>query len=487
MLTKYVCEDCGYLTHRADNYKRHLKKKLKCNVERKHKCECGYSTDDKSNFNKHFKNCKGPEQSKADSDKEIAENKTLLAATGNQRLEQASSSASNSSPSIVHSNNVQSIVDNSADSAASSQDILSQPLIGAPVPIIDQVGFFEFDNKKIRKTSETPQRVSVYDLIAAITDHDNKTASKSFSRMKEAYSEVSTFCRNFKFNGSGQRDTPVTNARGAVIIMNLLSGEKAAKFRLASADIIVRYLGGDETLIGEILRNQEIQEIAPDTNAVRLFAEDVNATKFYNTSLLAIESVTNVQEFRAPQFYFRHILGKWSHLHPTGRPQEVISADALSKVAVIKIGSMGVTERQMTHNKQFDRSELVDSCLTSSFTHVETKAKDYWRDRGELYEGLHEGKTVRDTELLLVRSQEDYKRHLAVVQQLCERFPYIPDKPQEDSTTLELSLAQEKSKQIEAEARKAEAEARKAQAEADVRKAEFEMLKYKIAHGLSIE
>ena len=338
--------------------------------------------------------------------------------------------------------------------ASSSQDVVSlnteaplQPPVDIAVAIIDQAGFFEFENKKIRKTSESPQRVSVYDLIAAITDQTPKTAFMKFSRIKESHLEVSTICGNFKFPGSGQKDTPVTNARGVVVIMNLLSGEKAAKFRLASADIIVRYLGGDETLIGEIRRNQEIQETAGETNAVRLFGEAVNAAnavKFHDASSLIIDSATNVQEFRAPQFYFRQILGKWSKFHPTGRPQDVMSVDELAEVAVVKIGSMGVTERQMTHNKQFDRSELLDSCLTSSFTHVETKAKDYWRDRGELYEGLHEGKTVRDTELLIVRNQEDYERHLAVVQQLCERFPYIADQPREDNA-LELSLAQEKS------------------------------------------
>ena len=366
------------------------------------------------------------------------------------------------------------------DEASSNTEAPSQPPVDIAVAIIDQAGFFEFENKKIRKTSETPQRVSVLDLIAAITDDKNYRVI--FKRLKERYSEVVTICNDFKFAGSGQKDTPVTNARGAVVIMNLLSGEKAAKFRLASADIIVRYLGGDETLIGEIRRNQEIQETAGETNPVRLFGEAVdaaNAVKFHDASSLIIDSATNVQEFRAPQFYFRQILGKWSDLHPVGRPQDVMSALELSEVAVIKIGSMGVTERQMTHNKQFDRSELLDSCLTSSFTLVETKAKDYWRDKGELYEGLHEGKTVRDTELLIVRNQEDYERYLTFVQQMCEKFPFIPDALKEDNA-LELSLAQEKSRQSEAEARKAEAVARKVEAE-------FEMLKFKIAHGLKID
>ena len=479
----------------------HLNRKIPCDNGKFQCTGCSLRFTTKRGLNAHIedKRCKG----------KSAALRAHLLAIENARLENqlqqqeiASSSgqsevASQADNDTVNAKTELELTNTDDDAASSSNEPPSQPPVDAPLAIIDQAGFFEFENKKIRKTSEAPQRVSVYDLIAAITE--DKNPRTTFQRLQTDYSEVVALCYNFKFSGSGQRETPVTDAEGAVIIMNLLPGKKAAEFRKACADIIVRYLGGDETLIGEIKRNQVLQETAPETNPVRLFGEAVNAVnagnagKFHDTASLTIESATDVQEFRAPQFYFRQVLGKWSNLHPVGRPQDVMSAEEMSKVAVVKTGSMGVTERQITHNKQFDRSELLDSCLTSSFTHVETKAKDYWKDKGELYEGLHEGKTIRDTELLIVRNQEDYERYLTFVQQMCERFPYIPDKFQGD-TTLELSLAQEKSKQVvaetdarkieadasvkkaEANARVAEAEARKAEAEA--RKIELEILKF---------
>ena len=462
----------------------HLNRKIPCDNGKFQCTGCNLRFTTKRSLNAHIedKRCKG----------KSAALRAHLLAIENARLENqlqqqeiASSSGQSQVASQAGNDTVNAKVEleltSTDDASSSSNNAPSQPPIDTALGIIDQAGFFEFENRKIRKTSETPQRVSVYDLIAAITDQDANNARTSFKRLKQEHSEVAAICSYFKFSGSGQRETPVAEAKGAVIIMNLLSGHKAAEFRKACAGIIVRYLGGDETLVGEIKHNQALQETAGETNPVSFFGEAVNvAASFNETCSLTIESATNVQEFRAPQFYFRQVLGRWSNLHPVGRPQDVMSAEAMSEIAVIKTGSMGVTERQMTHNKQFDRSELLDSCLTSSFTHVETKAKDYWKDRGELYEGLHEHKTVRDTELLIVRNQEDYERYLAVVQQLCDKYPYISDKPQED-TALELSLAQEKSKQVvaEADARKAEADAsvRKAEAEASARVAEAEARK----------
>ena len=105
------------------------------------------------------------------------------------------------------------------------------------------------DGIKIRKTNETPPRVSVIDLIKAIMCCSSKYASEVLALKSKDYKEVSEKIGHLKFEGKGQQ-TPVTDVQGVVTIINLLPGEKAAMFRLKSADIIVRYLGGDTSLIG---------------------------------------------------------------------------------------------------------------------------------------------------------------------------------------------------------------------------------------------
>jgi len=112
----------------------------------------------------------------------------------------------------------------------------------------------EFAGCKIRKTDEVPPRVSVYDLIAAVKNCPD-AARKDFWRIKEDHPEVGESVLYFKFPGRGQRETPVTDARGAICVINLLPGKRAAEFRLKAADIVVRALGGDETLVQEIRAN----------------------------------------------------------------------------------------------------------------------------------------------------------------------------------------------------------------------------------------
>ena len=67
----------------------------------------------------------------------------------------------------------------------------------------------------IRKTSETPPRISVVDVIQAITEMAKNNAGNYFERIKNTHPEVSTNCRNFRFPGRGQRDTPVADVRGS--------------------------------------------------------------------------------------------------------------------------------------------------------------------------------------------------------------------------------------------------------------------------------
>ena len=97
---------------------------------------------------------------------------------------------------------------------------------------------------------------------------------------------------------------------------------------------------------------------------------------------------------------------------------------------------------------------------------------------GQLYEGLHEGKTVRDGELILVRNQEEYKAVVAVVQKMCEDAIDIP---------VQLKLAQEKSRQMEADARKMDADARKMEADAAARQMEADARKTEATAGVRMK
>ena len=87
-----------------------------------------------------------------------------------------------------------------------------------------------------------------------------------YQRLAQNFPDVLTECINFKFSGRGQKETPVTDARGIVDIIMVLPGKAAASVRRQAADVLVRYLGGDPTLVQEIAANRFAQEELSETD-----------------------------------------------------------------------------------------------------------------------------------------------------------------------------------------------------------------------------
>jgi hypothetical protein len=139
--------------------------------------------------------------------------------------------------------------------------------------------FGNFQGASMRKTNDDPPMLSIYDLISAVTGTVNPWSAWAdvLKRFQDNGEEI-VFQRH-QFPGHGQRYTPVTDARGVVLIINNMGGNRAAQFRTRCADIIVRYLGGDESLVSEIRRIREAQETMPDSHPLRAFGQDVEARR----------------------------------------------------------------------------------------------------------------------------------------------------------------------------------------------------------------
>ena len=107
----------------------------------------------------------------------------------------------------------------------------------------------------IRKTAEDPPKISILDVISTITGLETNGSSVVYTRLKEDFPEVATKSSHFKFPGRGQRDTPVTDAHGITEIVMLLLGKAAAHVRRQAATVLVRFLGGDLSMVDQIARN----------------------------------------------------------------------------------------------------------------------------------------------------------------------------------------------------------------------------------------
>ena len=98
--------------------------------------------------------------------------------------------------------------------------------------------------RAVRKTCETPPRLSVIDVIGVVTGHTPTVCSHTLQALLQNYPEVGSSISNFRFSGRGQRDTPVTDARGITELIMVLPGKDAAATRKTAASVLVIYFGG---------------------------------------------------------------------------------------------------------------------------------------------------------------------------------------------------------------------------------------------------
>ncbi len=135
---------------------------------------------------------------------------------------------------------------------------------------------FDCEGATIRLTGETPNRAALPDLIQAVCKMSRSQAYTWLWRSRSSEDggfEFLANCDTFQFAGPG-RPTPVVDARTAVQVMNHLPGTRAAEFRARTADVFVRYLGGDPALLDEVVRNNQIQQAAEPNDPVRFFGQD---------------------------------------------------------------------------------------------------------------------------------------------------------------------------------------------------------------------
>ena len=136
---------------------------------------------------------------------------------------------------------------------------------------LEQVG-------RIRMTPEKlPSLVDVGVILTGSTSHD---VAQILRRMFAAHIDLGTKCSQVSFGGrGGNRESLVPKDLAALVeIIFLLPGRAAAQVRQAAAQIFVRYLGGDLSLVQEVERLHHVQaflrENAPE-HPLRVFGEAV--------------------------------------------------------------------------------------------------------------------------------------------------------------------------------------------------------------------
>ncbi len=309
------------------------------------------------------------------------------------------------------------------------------------------------NTSQIRKTDESPPRVAVFDLISVITGQCG-AVRMICKRLLASHPEIVTICYDYKFKGRGQKYIPVTSAKGAVMIINALPGKVAAKLRLEWADVIVRYLGGDLTLVQEIQHNRSVQENISEDHPARFFGQDVE-------SHVLPDSVTGVQDMRQPQVYLGYAgpPEDWRDIRRSDGTPFVPRDDQL----LFKFGQNDFnTGRHLTHTREYGTWQVLDSVLTDNPPKVGRSMKDELRNRNELMSAVHKNKTKRDLEVI-VANHTEYRAIVERIQEFAAKYQI---------TDVNMDFERELTKRLEIEKRKAEAEAESQAKIAEARTAE---------------
>jgi hypothetical protein len=329
----------------------------------------------------------------------------------------------------------------------------------------------------IRRTSDNPTRVSVYDLISAITGQDTGHINTYFTRLCNAHPEVNAMCVLFKFQGQGQRPTPVTDARGMVTIINLLPGPRAAQFRASSAEILVRYLGGDKTLVDEINRYAELQASTSSDNIVSIFGEAVAKRSALVTSISNV-----VVPPKAPGVYLANCSNPdtsrfvFNKAVPDGKDVVAYGYSASSMYSRV--------ESQMTETGDY---KFLDCFETPQALDLEQTLKAYVKFSGlETIKGTYtepSGKKSTKTEFFLADADE----YNALFEYMRPRVDTADVSKNNASVMVhELAMEEAKTRQIEAAEKTRQADASVAIEKEKTRQMELELEILRLKMGLEL-
>ena len=87
----------------------------------------------------------------------------------------------------------------------------------------------------IRVVPSNPTQISVHDALRGLAEY-SRNQSVLLDRIYQQHPDLKLACSRFKFPGQGQRDTPVADVRIIAVMVAILPGRAAARFRKELAE-----------------------------------------------------------------------------------------------------------------------------------------------------------------------------------------------------------------------------------------------------------
>jgi hypothetical protein len=157
---------------------------------------------------------------------------------------------------------------------------------------------------RIRMTGE--KQPALIDVISIIARKNKNESSEVWRTVLNQSREVQENVLNIHFPGKGQRATPVAKDLKTLLqVIFMLPGREASLVRQAAAEVFIRFMGGDLSLVGEVKRLHEAQAFLRENDPghpMRVFGEAVESSTSSSTPSSS-EAVAPASE--APVFPLR--------------------------------------------------------------------------------------------------------------------------------------------------------------------------------------
>lgn len=276
----------------------------------------------------------------------------------------------------------------------------------------------EFYGKKIRITPN--KRVSVFDVIKVFSDVCKPRDTwyeliKTYPEIHDnSNEEEAGQIGNFKFDGQGQRETPVMDLKGIIKLIMILPGKHASNTRTKFTNIIIRYLGGDLSMIDELHKNKELIEEAKEDNPINIFKID-------NTSQHIIKIEDYCDNHNIPHIPLE------SHLGDAGVYLTYVGLH--NGKSVLKFGLTGVsTEKRISdHFTKFTKLRSNNfKCFirpvyfgkTLYYQKVETEFKKKMIQLGLYFGSRYRIGNINNNELFTISEEYSIKRIINIMNDL---------------------------------------------------------------------
>jgi hypothetical protein len=194
---------------------------------------------------------------------------------------------------------------------------------------------------QIGRIRTTPQNQPAFiDVISIIFHKSKRVSATDLRRLTEQCRTVESSRCLCHFPGERQRPTPVAKDLKTLIqVIFMLPGPEAAQVRQAAAEIFIRFMGGDLSLIQDVQRMNEVQaflrEHEPE-HPMRIFGEAVEST----------EEVTPASQTQVPRVPPNPVIMKVEdsiglpgsdHLYAASRMEDNILKIGVSKDVVERV------------------------------------------------------------------------------------------------------------------------------------------------------